>query len=247
MLFRCMRADYKKLRRLPVKAAHAVIPIIAAAVFLAYYTYVPWENASKIEAYYQVLAMGFPLLIGVFTAMAAEQESLAGMFQNMLSARQRAKAFFSKLLLLILLGTGAVLLASVVFGAGFYFLPGGQTVGGGCFIAAALLLLGGNVFLYVEHFILAFTMDKGVTVGVGIVESLLSALLLTGMGDGVWPFVPAAWASRLVTLFLQKYYFHGMIGADGRLACCVCALATLGSIAVFYAWALRWNGVRGNE
>lgn len=242
MLFHCMRADYKKLRRLPVKAAHVMIPIGVAAVFLVYYAYVPWEYESKIEAFYQVLAMGFPFLIGVFTAVLADQELSAGMFQNMLSARRRTTAFFSKLLLLILFGTGAVMLASVLFGTGFHFLSGERETGIGFHIAAAILLPGGNVFLYVIHFILAFALDKGVTVGVGIVESLLSALLMTGMGEGVWPFVPAAWGSRLVTLFLQKCYFHGIIGADGRLACRVCALATLGSIAVFSVWSCRWDG-----
>lgn len=247
MLLRCLRADFQKVRRLGPGAAHLIIPPGVAAIFLLYYVYTPWKAESKIEAYYQVLAMGFPILIGVFCAQLAGQESSAGAFQNMLSVQRRVAVFFSKLLLLLLSGLGAVLLASGLFGAGFYFLLRERAVGGTCYFAAALVLFGSQLFLYVLHLFLAFAMNKGVTVGVGIVESLLSALLLTGMGEGVWPLVPAAWGGRLVTLLLRKYSFCAMIGADARLAACVCILATVGSMVAFGVWACRWEGVRGNE
>lgn len=242
MLLCCLRADFKKLKRMPVVAAHVVIPVGAAAVFLLYCAHNSWEDAQKPEAYYQVLGMGFPFLIGVFSAMLAEQEQAAGSFQNMLSARRRASAFFSKLVLLVSLGAGAVLLASLLFGAGFYCLPGERTVGGAFYAAAAFVLLGSNLFFYVLHLILAFAMNRGVTLGAGIVESLLSALLLTGMGEGIWPFVPAAWGSRLVTPLLHKFLGYDIMGTDWVCASVLCAAATAGGLAVFLVWACRWEG-----
>lgn len=268
-----LRADFKKTKGLSIRAAHIAIPVAASAVFLVCYMYSSWESHVKIEAYFQVLGIGFPFLISVFCAMLAEQELFAGAYQNLLSVPKRPAVFFSKWLLLVLSGAGAVLLASVLFGAGFSLLPGEQNVSGAFYPAAALILLCGNLFLYVLHLFLALCMNKGVTLGAGIVESLLSALLLTGMGEGVWFFVPPAWGPRLVTVllracdmpagyaagghatggpvygaaFLQKFNAYVMIDTDCRTALLTCAALTVGALAAFLLWARRWDGVRGNE
>ena len=244
MLVRYLRADRKKLRHMAIGAAHLIMPVGAAVIFWLCYRYVPGERTQNLEAYYQVLGMGFPCLIGVFSALLAEQELSAGAFWNMLSAVERVPAFFSKLLLLVLYGAGAVLLASLPCGMGIYLLEGGNASFG---FAAALLLLGSNLFCYVLHVILAFTMHEGVTVGVGMVESLLAALLLTGMGEGVWPLVPAAWGSRFVTLLLRASGSCAIIDTECRIAVLVCIGATLGSLVVFYLWACCWEGKRGTE
>ena len=247
MLLNYLRADLKKTRHLPVCIACAAVPVACAAVFLLYYAYAPWESAMKIEAYYQVLGMCLPFLNGILSATLAGQELSAGAFQNMLSAARRAPAFFSKLLVFVSFSAGAVLLASTLFGAGFYFLQGERVVGGVFYAAAALMLAGGNLCSCFFHFMLAFSMNKGVTVGVGLVESLLAALLVTGMGDGLWPFVPAAWATRSVALLLQKFRFCAIMGREWDMALSVCAVATLGSLLAFYLWACFWDGTRGSE
>lgn len=86
---------------------------------MIYYIFSSWNN--KVIAYFQVLAMGFPFLIGLFCAMLAQQELSAGAFQYMLSVPERCLAFFSKLALLILFGMSAVILACIIFGTGEFF------------------------------------------------------------------------------------------------------------------------------
>lgn len=262
MFFNYIRADFIKTKRLSICIAHTAVPIGIATVFLAYYAYAPWDGYTKVVTYYYVLGAGFPLLIGLFCAMSAEQELLAGTFQNMLSVSKRPFAFFSKLLMLILLGSGAVLLASVMFGAGYFFFLGQRYIHYSFYIGAAFILTGSNIFLYVLHLFLALRFNKGVTIGLGIVESLLSALLLTGLGDGIWIFIPVAWASRFVTMFLQKISIYDIISPDSvvwaarsaeqflmewKTAFAICAVMTAGGISAFGVWACRWDGICGNE
>ncbi len=247
MFLRYLRADYQKTKRLSIRMAHIAVAIGTAAVFLAYYAISPWDAYTKTEAYYQVLGIGFPFLIGVFCAVGAEQELSAGAFWNMLSAPKRAVAFSSKWIILVLFGSAAVWLASVVFGTGYRFLLKEQAVKFSIYWAAAFVMAGSSIFLYILHLFLALRFDKGVTIGLGIVESLLSGLLLTGMGDGIWMYVPAAWASRFCTMLLRRSGGYDMGIGAWDAAVCICVVMTLAGGAAFGAWACRWDGIKKNE
>lgn len=74
MLLKCLAADLQKTKHLPFWIAHLGIPVCTALVFLLYYAGSPWSAQSKMEGFYQVLGMGFPVLIGLFTVMLAQQE-----------------------------------------------------------------------------------------------------------------------------------------------------------------------------
>lgn len=261
--FNYVKADFIKTKHLSILIAHIAIPIGTAAAFLAYYAYANWDSYTKVASYYQVLGAGFPTLIGLFCAMLAEQELSAGSFQNMLSASKRPLAFCSKLLVLILFGMGAVMLASGMFGIGYFFFLGKRYIQYSFYIEAAFVMMGSNIFLYILHLFLALSFNKGVTIGLGIVESLLSALFLTGLGDGIWIFVPAAWAGRFITIFLlQRISAYDTISLDSAIAAgriaeqllmdwkaaiVMCAVVTAGGISAYGVWASRWDGICGNE
>lgn len=247
MFLNYIKADFIKTKHLSILIAHIAIPIGTAAAFLAYYAYAPWDGYTKVATYYQVLGVGFPTLIGLFCAMLAEQELAAGTFQNILSTSKRPIAFFSKLLVLILFGMGAVLFASAMFGTGYFFFLGQQYIKYSFYIEAAFVMMGSNIFLYILHLFLALRFNKGVTIGLGIVESLLSALFLTGLGDGIWIFVPAAWAGRFITIFLQRIGTYDIIITYWKAAIVICAVMTVAGISAFGVWACRWDGIYGNE
>lgn len=133
------KADLLKTRRTPFLLLHLLAPLIAVSVFLAYYSYSPWSADDKVLAYLQVLGCALPTLIALVCSMAAEQEALAGRFQGMLALpARRTKVYASKLLLLLLYGLGAILLAAVLFGAGFRYVLG-QDGPGMAFTGAAPL------------------------------------------------------------------------------------------------------------
>jgi ABC-2 type transport system permease protein len=242
MFSRCLLADFQKTKRLSIWSAHILIPVCIAGVFLAYYSFAQWNAYSKVEAYFQVLGIGFPFLIGLFCVMLSEQELSAGGFQVMLSSPKRLPAFLSKLTLLILTGTFAVFLASVLFGAGYSFLLRQSIVGVSFYWKASFAFLGSSILLYVWHLFLALRFNKGVSIGIGITESLISALFLTGMGDGLWSYVPCAWSSRFVTYILAMENGSELMKTDFNIAICICILTTISSIILFCVWSCRWEG-----
>lgn len=245
-----LKADYLKTKHTPLRAAHLVIPCVMAAVFLAYYAATPWNAFSKVQAYFQMMGLGYPFLIGTFCAIVAEQESHAGAYQMMLAVTDRKSVFASKLLLLILSGVCSVVLASVLFGTGYYFVLGQRIVKYSFYWIAALIMTGGSMFLYIWHMFLALRFNKGVSVLLGIAESLLSAVCLTGLGDFVWVYMPAAWASRLVCTVMTAYGNEQIpVISDSRFinGVWVCVTVTVAAFILYMVWGCRFDGVKGNE
>ncbi len=106
MLWRNIKADFIKLKRTSIIYIHILIPIIGAPpLFLLYYSVSSWGGTdTKLAAYYQTMAIIFPLLIGIITGIIAEQEEQAGGFQNMfIIFKRKATSYCSKLLVLLLL------------------------------------------------------------------------------------------------------------------------------------------------
>lgn len=251
MFFAYIKADFIKARGLKICLAHLLIPLLAAAVFLLYYSVAPGNIYSKADAYFQVVGMAMPFLIGLFCGIISEQELMAGYFQNMLSAPVRIVPFYSKLFMLLLLGIQAAMLASVLFGAGYLYIEEDYIIDFRLYITAAFVIAGSSIFLYIMHLFLAMRFNKGVTTGLGIAESLLAAIMLTGLGDGVWMYIPASWPARFVTLLLPKpatyatmavYYNQGLY-----TAIITCIIATLVLAAAFGIWAYKWDGTKSSE
>lgn len=244
MFLRYLKAEFKKTKHLSVRTAHIFIPVGTAITFIFYYSFSAWSSFVKIETYFQVLAMGFPFLIGLFCAMLAEQELFAGAFKNMLSAPKRHMAFFSKLALLVLFGMSAVLAASVLFGTVEFFFAGQTIAGYGFYYLAAFVLAGTNIFLYIMHLFLALRFNKGVTISLGIVESLISALFITGIGDSIWMYFPAAWGLRLVTslLLFNTGAVCNLLKDDCICAIIICTVTTAAALIAFGIWACHWDG-----
>lgn len=246
-LLRYIRADYMKTKHTPLRLAHLVIPSVMAVVFLTYYAVTPWNAYSKVQAYFQIIGLGYPFLLGTFCAIVAEQESYAGAYQMMLAVTDRKSAFISKPLLLIVFGTFSVTLAAVLFGTGYYFVLKQHAVRYSFYWIAALAMVGGSIFLYIWHMFLALRFHKGISVGLGIAESLLSAVLLTGLGDSVWILFPAAWASRLVCSLMYAYSTEQLPAVDCGREMWICGAVTMTALFLYVMWSRRWEGMNWNE
>ena len=136
---------------------------------------------------------------------------MAGGFQNILIGSEvKYLTFISKLILLLLLGTLSTILATIGFYVGFSFIEN-NIFPFTMYLAVVGILIRSNMFLYILHLFLSLRFSKEISIGVGIVESLASALFLTGMGDGRWPFVPSSWSIRFVGSLLMKYQNTGNV------------------------------------
>lgn len=243
-----LQSDIYKITHSALLPIHLILPIASAAVFLAYYVISPWEETQKVSAYFQVLAMAFPVLISVITVMLSEKELQAGAFQLVLSTpRKKYLPHFSMILAITLCGFIASMLAAVSFGFVFR-LMGNQLFTMSLYVKAGLLLFYGNISLYILEYLLSFAFGKGVGLGLGIVGSLLSALLLTGLGDKIWPFLPwsisTRFCSTLVESTLGQANFIEQHGVKQGFLFIV--ISTILLLITVNFWSEKWEG-RKNE
>ncbi|NLV86674.1 MAG: lantibiotic immunity ABC transporter MutG family permease subunit [Clostridiales bacterium] len=244
-----IKADIIKFKSTQILWMHLYIPILGLIIFLSYYSYTPWTNFGKVSAYLQVLCIVFPVLIGIITSIVAEQEFAAGGFQNILIASEtKYLSIISKFTLCLLFGSLGTILAV----AGFYIAY--SFIASNIYpiyinIAIMAILMGSNLFLYILHFFLSFRFSKAVSIGVGIAESLVAALFLTGMGDGRWPFAPSSWSIRFIGLLLMKYQNIESVSIDQdlKLGVVISTFLTFFSFIIMLAWFKNWEGNRSEE
>lgn len=246
MLRKHLHADILKMKGTPVILAHILIPIITSGVFLLYYSFSTWNDATKLMAFYQAVGAGFPVLIGIFCASVAAQEKNAGGFQNLLSLPHKTTAFWSKVFLLLLFGMFSVLFTTILFGYGFCRAPGCSISIGLC-IAAALIMWCSSIPLYLWQMILAFQFGEGVSVCAGIVSSLVSALMLTGLGKFIWKFTVISWTAGIPYNFLKL-----VLGEDGahdelKTVLPLYAIFTVISMLYYLLWAFYFEGCKLSE
>lgn len=247
MFFNHLKADFLKMKGLPITLAHLVIPIIASGLFLFYYSISGWNEELKIIAFYQAVGAGFPVLSGIFTASIMELEQNAGMCQNMLANRTKVAAFLSKVIILLAFSLFSVLLTAIIFGIGFTNILGHCTLGILTYLLAAILMWCSSVPLYIWQMVLAFRFGKGASIGVGIFSGLVSALMLTNLGMLIWKYIPVSWTSRIPSTYVQ--IAMGELGAirEMRAAIPIVCVFTGISFGYYIFWTSRWEGNKISE
>ena len=247
MLRRNLHADFLKMKGLSITLAHILIPIIASGLFLAYYSISAWNENTKIIAFYQAVGTGFPVLIGIFTANIMEQEQNAGVYQNLLTLRKKTTAFLSKVILLLIFSMFSVFLAAGIFCFGFYKIFGCSIVSAGTYMMAAFIMWCGSIPLYIWQMFLAFRFGKGVSIGVGIVSGLVSALMLTNLGMFVWKYIPVSWTGRLPYTYLQTAFGEPGSINEMKSVIPVFCLFTVITMVYYLLWASHWEGSKISE
>lgn len=243
MLIRCFRVDLLKMKRLPITYAHIVIPFIMSVLFLGYYSFCGWGEYTKVSGFYEAVGIGFPILIGIFTANMMELEQNAGEYQNLLSSKYKLSAFMSKVVILVLYSLISLVLTTAIFGVGMWIMNKSANYSFIDFIrsylvSTALIWLAG-IPLYIWQTVIAFKFGKTVSIGTGILGGLVSALMLTGMGDTIWKYIPFAWTARFPALYLQGMKETGILR--------IFILVITGSLVYYVFWASRFEGRKISE
>ncbi|MEI4801607.1 lantibiotic immunity ABC transporter MutG family permease subunit [Bacillus sp. FJAT-51639] len=246
VLPRVLRADFLKMKGTIFYWIHIVMPIIGIVLFLSYYSFSKVDSISKVPGYIQVLSMTFPLLISVVCSLIVEQESLAGNFTELLSTEYgKRKAFISKVCLLLICGFCSAIVAVVGFAAGFHFLLGQNELPLSFYFEISFVLFGCQIFIYLFHLFLNFRFSKGASIGIGIIESLLVALMHTGLGEVIWKYIPCAWGMRLSNSFfayrLNPDSFHAL-QVDTQMGVVMCICFTIIAFIMSLIWFSFYEG-----
>lgn len=258
-IVRLLSADCKKAKHTPLLWTHLAVPLIGAATMVCYDAFSnSTYSVSSAAGYLQLLAIAFPLLIGVICSLCIEQESQAGKFQVLFtSSKPKFLAFISKFIFLVLLGFGATLLAVFCYAGGIFAVLHKSLFPWSFYLTAALILTGSFFFCYIFHLFLSLRFGKGASIGVGIAELLLAAIFNTDLGDQIWVAFPCTWGIRFVTTWTNlasksalqsaKYMMASQTVAELHVGVLICVVTTILSILVASAWFSRWEGQKSED
>ncbi|MCX2828985.1 multidrug ABC transporter permease [Bacillus pseudomycoides] len=246
VLPRVLRADFLKMKSTIFYWVHIVMPIIGIVLFLSYCSFSKVDSMNKISGYIQVLSISFPLLISIVCSSVVEQEALAGNFKELLATEYgKRKAFISKVFFLLICGFCSTILAVFGFAAGIHFLLGQNELPLSFYFEISFVLFGCQIFIYLFHLFLSFRFSKGASIGIGITESLLAALMLTGLGEVIWKYIPCAWGMRLSNNFfayrLKPDSFHAL-QVDTQIGAVMCICLTIIAFIVSLIWFSFYEG-----
>jgi ABC-2 type transport system permease protein len=243
---RYLHSDFLKIKGRPILWIHILVPIVGIVFFilLDIFHQSP-SSGSTAGGVLGGVASAFPMLIGVVCSMAAEQESEAGNFQSLLTFRSKLIPFFSMSVMLLILGLGSALLTSFGFEATFAVVRHQTPYGPDFYLWGTLLVYVSNIFIYIFHLFLSLRFNKAVSIGIGIVESMLSCLLITGLGDGIWVLIPCAWGLR----FLKVFEYGGVapVGYGLKVGIAFCCIGTALMCLFACIWFSRWEGKKTEE
>lgn len=251
-IWRFTKAEYRKMKGTYLPLIFAGVPLLGCGLFLLYYSFSPWDTESEIMAYAEAMGAALPFLISLLSALSVGLEE-KNHFQTFLgTARKKKSALLGKYIALLLCTFFSFLLAVGIFGAGFTFLLGKEGMTPGFCVKLIFALWLPSAALYGIHLFLDLTFPKSVSIAVGTGESLISALFLTGLGDGLWTFVPASWSAR------WAMYVTGMELNDNyraaiqeslnlRRSAGICLLITVFLCGIILVWFKFYEGRQCND
>lgn len=240
--FRYLKSDFYKLRRCAFFPVHLLFSLCGAALMLVYAGISGSSDSNKLAAFAQIHAIAYPFVISIVCQMAADQEMRAGHFQNLLTRTSRTKGILSKLTWLFLAGLAAVGISAVLFGGLFPLVTGAQTPTG-FFLVVPLVLWVSNLFLYGLHLFFAIRFGRNLGISVGAAGSLISALMQTGLGAGIWYVIPYGWSVRFSESSVA-WLFHLPAANQSELQVGILYGAVISCVIIIgcIVWFSRYNG-----
>lgn len=253
-LFRALRADFQKLKHTQTFWIHIVIPVLGALFFLMCYNlFSSVETVEKHVLYFEVVCMLFPLLIGIICGIVVSQEEQAGQFQVLLSTKSRIITCLSKLLTLILMGIFSLFLALGIVLLGLKLFLHVYNIPYSLYFQVFAWIAFGNIFIYILSFWLSLKFGRGASIFLGIAGMLIAALMITGLGDRYWMYIPWAWSVRFcnfIALNFMSVAMHKEIPDFSyyfRKAAFITSAYTFGILILQLFWFKFWEGRKYDE
>lgn len=243
---RMLYSEIIKMKKSNVLLTHLLIPLLGIGVFLGAFAISSYTDFAKVVGYMQVVGVVFPAMISIVSALYIEKESVAGNFINMLiGTKVKVLTFISKMLVIVVLGFLASILACVGFFIGVKYVFHNDLFSIKFYIIIACIFLVSSIFSYIFHLFLNMKYGKSVSISIGITESFISALLLTNLGHGIWPYIPCTWGSRFANYFSVFSNNLKISTSDIReihLAIVILIILTVFGFIISNIWFYFWSG-----
>lgn len=231
---RITRAEIHKYYRSKLLFLHIILPALAVLVFSVYYRTHDFSRYEEWAAYTEVLAVVLPAVVSIVCAMSVSIEEknhfavllgIAEVKQNSLLAKWFALSLFEFLALVLAIGG--------------FVVAGGR----GCrdlqiSLCVILILWLCSQSIYLFHLFMCLNFSGNAAMCFGALESLLAALMQTGLGDGIWQFFPCAfggrWECLMLLSFMEGERFEIRGRALGYLAVNIGVSVTVGIMVILW-------------
>ncbi|MGO5053887.1 lantibiotic immunity ABC transporter MutG family permease subunit [Lachnospiraceae bacterium LCP25S3_G4] len=246
-ILRAVRSEVIKMKHQFFYLFHVLLPVIGVVVFLTYYRISIWDIVSKVSSYYFAIAAAFPVGIAVMIGKSVEVEQ-ENQFQRFLMYPNRWGIFFAKFLLNYFMGSLTAVIAVMLFQKCLF---------GTCeFLFSVNIILTlwvTNLIIYEIHLFLTLYFGKVISILTAVCGSIIGIVMITGLGEYVWKWVPYCMAGRIMGyLALLEYgkntnteamfYRKQIISAFPEVLGWIVIL-TIG-ISI---WVYRWEGRSAQE
>jgi len=247
-LSRQIISDGIRLNKTSFFILHLLIPLLGILIFTVYQRITIYAPDKFAVNYYQVLTLIYPLLAAWLCSIITEQEVEAGGGFFLLSTPSRVKNLLSKLLYLLLFGLAACLLVTMGYSGVVVFIRPEFSIPLFTTLLMALLIWGCAFFEYLFHIWLGLRFSRNASFAAAAVEILFAALMLTGLGETIWFFVPSAWGVRLVSL-LSRYLISGDTDTVPAMqsGALMAVTLTILMLVFLFLWFRRWEGRKNEE
>lgn len=255
---RLCRAERYKMRHTMIPVIHMGIPLLGSAVFLLYYKGRDWTGMVQLSGFTQIIGLLFPVLISFIVSRSVELEE-GNHYQTFLGGNTgRIPSLLAKCVVLQLFGLAAVSIGISSFALGERVLLGNCDIPCFAYFSSAAALWLGSLVLYPIHFFFGMRFSKSVSMGIGVAQSVMAGLLITGLGEGLWQFVPSSWSIRLVWTTMKAFAFSEKAMAEGAVYDLstwrylsgtiflenlgyICLLISMGICAIIFLWFYLWG------
>lgn len=244
-ILRCIRADMIKSKHTPLLLFHLLFPVIGTLLFVGYFHVSGWSETVNVSVFLEVMAIVFPFLIGIVVGFMIQLEHQAGHFQLILGTiKSRSSVYLGKLIYFVLLAFISIILSVTIFAILYPVMPLVFYLK----ITPLLLLMVSPIYLL--SLLVGLIFGKSASMGLGIVGSLISALMLTGIGDGIWKFIPWAWGVRFMDYFILKQTSKELpiyLKNEYNIAFYIVITTTVVLLIISLVWFNYWEGGKTNE
>lgn len=240
-----IKAELFKVLLSKIFLLHIIIPAIGISIFAGYYSYSSWNEEDKIFGFIQVVVLAFPLMIAIVTSMIEEQEAKAGNFHNILSVPySRVIEHSSKLIVIGLIGLFASVFTIMGFGI-IFRLMGYVAYPIIVYLKLSVLIFALNFELYIIQYMVSFSFGKGMSLGLGVLGTLMSPLLYFGLANGFWYYIPFGWGVRMSTYYFYKVInseMFNVVSQDYKMGSLIITTILIITIIIFLLWTKKWQG-----
>ncbi|WP_244833464.1 lantibiotic immunity ABC transporter MutG family permease subunit [Clostridium sp. BJN0001] len=199
MLFRLIKADFYKMKRTKFYMIHILVPLLSAFLLGLYCMLNMKDAMTKILHYSELESVVCPIVIAAVSSFIIENEFEASKFKEMLSLKcGKSMCLLSKILVLLIMFLFSLIIAMATLIISFKTIFK-STINFKLCSTIVLIIFLTNIFMYLFHIFLSIQFGSGISIAVGMGETLLSALMITGLGDVIWKWIPCSWSSRIVS------------------------------------------------